>query len=252
MTHKTSIKTILIDDEAEAREVLSALLTKHSEIEIVGVAGDVDSGLDLIREYHPDLVFLDIRMPRKTGFDLVAELRSMNLNPVIVFVTAYDEYAINAFKVAAFDYLLKPIDPEVLSDTLKRFSVMRTAEDFKEKVDHLLHHLHHDDRIRLNIRSGFLLIDPMELLYAVADGNYTVIHFSELQTEIVTMNIGSLLALLPAGHFSRISRFAIINRSFLYRVDRKKRTCELRKDGIITELEVSRDFIRGLEQQGTK
>jgi two-component system LytT family response regulator len=247
MNQKQSIKTILIDDEAEAREVLSVLLTKHAEIEIVGVAGDVDSGIALIRDYHPDLVFLDIRMPRKTGFDLVEELRSMNLHPVIVFVTAYDEYAINAFKVSAFDYLLKPIDPASLSDTLNRYTEKRTAEDFKQKVDHLLHHLHHDDRIRLNIRSGFLLIDPMELLYAVADGNYTVIYFSEQQTEVVTLNIGTLLNLLPAGHFSRISRFAIINRSFLYRIDRKKRTCELRKDGSVTELEVSKDFIRGLD-----
>ncbi len=105
-----SIKTILIDDEAEARDVLSTLLALHHEVDLVATADNADAGLDLIVKYQPDLVFLDIRMPRKTGFDLVSELRGPSLNPVIVFVTAYDEYAIQAFKVAAFDYLLKPVD----------------------------------------------------------------------------------------------------------------------------------------------
>jgi two-component system LytT family response regulator len=240
------IKTILIDDEAEARDVLMNLLQGYPQIEVAGTADNADSGLELIVKFHPDLVFLDIRMPRKTGFDLVTDLRNLDLNPVIVFVTAYDEYAIRAFKVAAFDYLLKPVDPEALADTLKRYSTIRTNLDFNRKVDHLLRHLHHDDRIRVNTRSGFLLIDPNEILYGTADGNYTVIHFSPSQSELVTMNIGSLLVLLPSGHFSRISRSAIINRSYLYRIDRKKRICELRKDEAVVRLDVSRDCIREL------
>lgn len=247
MYQTETIKTILVDDEAESRDVLSSLLQKHPEIEIAGMAGDADSGLELIVKLHPGLVFLDIQMPRKTGFDLVAGLRDLDLNPAIVFVTAYDEYAIRAFKVAAFDYLLKPVDPDALAATLKRYATFIDAVDFRQKVDHLLHHLHRDDRIRLNTRTGYLLIDPLEISHAIADGNYTVIHFPTAHTEVVTLNIGSLLAMLPAGHFLRISRFAIINRSFLYRVDRKKRICELRKDGVRIELEVSRDFIRELE-----
>ncbi|MCX6305674.1 MAG: LytTR family DNA-binding domain-containing protein [Bacteroidetes bacterium] len=247
MTPADNIRTILIDDEAQARDVLSILLLKHPEVAIVAVANDADAGLEQIVKHRPDLVFLDIQMPRKTGFDLIAELRSLNLQTAVVFVTAYDEYAIRAFKVAAFDYLLKPIDPFALSDTLRRYTAMRSVADFNQKVDHLLHHLHHDDRIRMNTRAGFLLIDPMEILYATADGNYTVIHFSALQSEVVTMNIGTLFELLPAGHFSRISRSAMINRSFLYRVDRKKRICELRKDGANTQLDVSAGFIRKLE-----
>ncbi|MEI7980735.1 MAG: LytTR family DNA-binding domain-containing protein [Bacteroidota bacterium] len=246
MKRTEPIKTILIDDEAEARDVLMTLLQGYPQIEIAGMADNADAGLELIVKFHPDLVFLDIRMPRKTGFDLVAELRNLSLNPVIVFVTAYDEYAIQAFKVAAFDYLLKPVDPDALADTLKRYSTTRANHDFNHKVDHLLHHLHHDDRIRVNTRAGFLLIDPNDILYGTADGNYSVIHFSSSQSEVVTMSIGSLLDLLPSGHFSRISRSAFVNRSFLYRVDRKKRICELRKDGVVIQLEVSREFIRGL------
>ncbi len=86
----------------------------------------------------------------------------------------------------------------------------------------------------------------MEIFFAKADGNYTIIHFTETQTEVVTLNIGSLLELLPAGHFSRISRSALMNLGFLYKVDRKKRICELRKDGSMIRLEVSRDLIKDL------
>lgn len=241
------IKTILIDDEPEARDVLATLLEAFPAVEVVAIADNADSGLAQILKHHPDLVFIDIKMPRKTGFDLAADLRNLNLNPVVVFVTAYDEYAIRAFKFAAFDYLLKPVDPGALAETIKRFSVMHSNADFNHKVDHLLSHLHHTDRIRLNTRAGFLLIDPMEVLYATAEGNYTAIHFSASQTETVTMNLGSLLELFPAGHFTRISRSAAINRANLYRVDRKKRICELRKDGTYIQLDVSKGFIRDLE-----
>jgi two-component system LytT family response regulator len=249
MRQNETIKTVIIDDEAEARDLLSTLLGAHPEIEIAGTACDAYSGLSLIEKIQPDLVFLDIQMPRKTGFDLVAGLRERNINPVIVFVTAYDEYAIRAFNVAAFDYLLKPVDPEALADTIKRYSDYLSALDFNKKVDHLLHHLHHDDRIKLNTRAGFLLIDPGEIIYAEADGNYTLIHLSKDQTELVTMNIGTLHTMLPSGHFDRISRFAVINRAFLYRVDRIKRVCELRRDGVNFLLEVSRDFIRELTKE---
>jgi two-component system LytT family response regulator len=246
MKTTNSYKTIIIDDEAEARDVLFALLQGHPEIDVVATAEDADGGLEAIVKHTPDLIFLDIRMPRKTGFDMVHELRNLQLNPAIIFVTAYDEYAIQAFKVAAFDYLLKPVDPADLAETVNRFQKNRTAADFVQKIDHLLHHLHHDDRLKLNTRAGFLLIDPAEVFYATADGNYTVINFTSDQSEIVTLNLGSLFKLLPHKHFVRISRSTLVNLSYLYRIDRKKRTCELRKDSISIPLPVSREFIRDI------
>ena len=241
------IKTVLIDDEPDAVEVLTSLLSGHPQVEIMATAANADSGLEVIMKENPDLVFLDIRMPGKTGFDLVARLRDLNLATAIVFVTAYDEYAIRAFKVAAFDYLLKPVDPDALAETLKRYAASRVDTDFCQKVDHLLQHLHHDDRIRVNTRAGFLLIDPAEIAYVLADGNYSEVFFSLTHTELVTISLGSLLAMLPEGHFLRLSRSAFVNRAFIYRVDRKKRICELRKDGVVIQLEVTRDFIRELE-----
>jgi two-component system LytT family response regulator len=242
-----SIKTIVIDDEAEACDVLSGLLKSHPEILLAGMADSVDKGLELILHEKPDLVFLDIQMPQKNGFELVSGLRSLNLHPVIVFVTAYDEYAIRAFKVSAFDYLLKPVDPEILAATIRRYHADKTSHDFNSRVDHLLQHLHHDDHIRINTRTGFLMLDPADILYAMADGNYTRIYNAVSQMELASMNLGIFHERMPAGRFVRLSRSVIVNRSHIYRVDRKKRTCELRRDGITVTLEISKGFLKELE-----
>lgn len=241
-----NIKTLLVDDEPGAIEVLQSLLKLHPDIEVVGHAADAYTGLELIKTLQPDLVFLDVRMPRKSGFDLVKDLHNHQLDPFTIFVTAYDEYAIRAFKVSAFDYLLKPVDPDALSDTLRRFRVRRSEREFGSKFDHLLKHLHHEDRIRLNTRSGFLLIDPDEIMYALAEGNYTTLYFTPSRSELVTMNIGKLMEMLPEGHFVRISRSALINRATIYRVERKKRICELRSEGEHVILEISGDHLRDL------
>ncbi len=241
------IRTVIVDDEPEALEVLSSLLKNFPEVMIAGTASDPEEGRRLIETHRPDLVFLDIRMPRQTGFDLVQNLRELPAPPAVVFVTAYDEYAIHAFKVAAFDYLLKPVDPDILAETLRRFTATQSAADFRDKVDHMMRHLHHDDRIRLNTRTGYLLADPAEILYIEADGNYSVIHFSLSNRELISMNLGRLAEMLPAGHFTRISRSILVNRSWLYSVNRKTRCCELRKNGEQIALEVSKEMLKGLE-----
>lgn len=247
MKHDEPVRTVVIDDEAEAREVLVTLLGAYPEIELVGTANSVDHGLDLILNVNPDLVFLDIQMPRKNGFELVSALRGLNLHPVIVFVTAYDEFAIRAFKVSAFDYLLKPVDPDILSDTLHRYKALKTNHEFTVRVDQLIQHLHHDDRLKINTRSGFLMLDPSEILYAMADGNYTRIFTAGGQAELATMNLGIFYERVPAGRFARLSRSVIVNRSHIYRIDRKKRTCELRKGAITLTLDISISFLREME-----
>lgn len=247
MKHDEPVRTVVIDDEAEAREVLVTLLGAYPEIELVGTANSVDHGLDLILNVNPDLVFLDIQMPRKNGFELVSALRGLNFHPVIVFVTAYDEFAIRAFKVSAFDYLLKPVDPDILSETLRRYKALRNSHDFNSRVDHLLQHLHHDDRLRINTRSGFLMLDPSEILYAMADGNYTRIFTAGGPAELATMNLGLFYERMPAGRFARLSRSVIVNRSHIYRIDRKKRTCELRKGAITLTLDISISFLKEME-----
>ena len=111
------IKAIIIDDERLARNELKKLLLQHPEISIIDEASSVEEGIEKIDLSHPDLIFLDIQMPGKTGFDLLAELEKA---PRVIFTTAYDEFALKAFEVNALDYLLKPIDPQRLADAIQK------------------------------------------------------------------------------------------------------------------------------------
>ena len=111
------ITAIIIDDERLARNELKKLLEQHTEIQIIDEASGVDEGVEKIELARPDLIFLDIQMPGKTGFDLLGELEKA---PKVIFTTAFDEFALKAFEVNALDYLLKPIDPNRLSDAIQK------------------------------------------------------------------------------------------------------------------------------------
>ena len=120
-----SKRAIIIDDERLARNELRKLLLEHPEIEVVSEASNADEGIEKIDELHPELIFLDIQMPGKTGFDMLAELERA---PHVIFTTAYDEYALKAFEVNALDYLLKPIDPGRLADALHKLEHLEEKE----------------------------------------------------------------------------------------------------------------------------
>src|SRR5579875_2402468 len=119
------IKAIIIDDERLARNELKKLLHDHPEIEVIDEAANVDEGVEKIELQNPDLIFLDIQMPGKTGFQLLEELERA---PHVVFTTAYDEYALKAFEVNALDYLLKPIEPRRLTDAIQKVQYEITKE----------------------------------------------------------------------------------------------------------------------------
>src|SRR5213080_1812145 len=112
-----SVRTIIIDDERLARNELKKLLQDFGEIEVIDEASNVQEGIEKIEQQNPDLIFLDIQMPGKTGFDLLEELERA---PKVIFTTAYDEFALKAFEVNALDYLLKPVEPKRLADAVMK------------------------------------------------------------------------------------------------------------------------------------
>src|SRR5210317_1229816 len=119
------MRAIIVDDERLARKELNNLLKDHHEIEIVGEAVNVDDAYQKVNELNPDLLFLDIQMPGKTGFELLEMLEAV---PKVIFTTAYDEYALKAFEVNALDYLLKPIQPERLAESIKKLFKLEEEE----------------------------------------------------------------------------------------------------------------------------
>jgi two-component system LytT family response regulator len=126
---QNKIRTIIIDDEEEGRYILQSMLSKFPEIEIIAVSGDAESGLDVINRLKPDLVFLDIRMPQISGIDLAKQLIENQIYTSIVFVTAYDKFGVQAIKLAAFDYLLKPVDPDEIQRVISRYKKRKKPDN---------------------------------------------------------------------------------------------------------------------------
>ena len=221
-----TIKAIIVDDESEARELLTALLEDYENITVTAQLSGVDEAIAFILLNPPDLIFLDIQMPKKNGFELAVALRNLNIKSHIIFVTAYDQYAIQAVKHAAFDYLLKPINEEELQETITRFMATKPKTGIGDKIDNLLVVINDNFRKkRFNTRSGFVMLNLSDILYVDADGNYSKIYLSNNTQEIVTQSLGQMEEELPPTNFFRINRSIIINIKYLTRVNRRNRTC---------------------------
>src|SRR5258706_10476972 len=135
------MKAIIIDDERLARIELKKLLQDFPEVEIIDEAANADEGLAKIDSLHPDLIFLDIQMPGKTGFDMLSQLER---TPQVIFTTAYDEFALKAFEVNALDYLLKPIEPKRLADAIQKLQMVENRE-IKPETENINNSILHEN-----------------------------------------------------------------------------------------------------------
>jgi two-component system LytT family response regulator len=205
------MRTLLIDDERLARLELRRLLAAHPTVEIVGEARDADEGEALIAELNPDLIFLDIQMPGRTGFDLLADL---DRPPAVIFTTAYDEFALRAFEVSALDYLLKPVAPERLSAALEKATAARAtaaapispapSQIFVKDGDHC----------------WFVATDSIELLES--EGNYARLFFTqagERHRPLVLRSLNYLEERLDPRLYFRASRKHIVGLKWITRID---------------------------------
>lgn len=210
MTNK--IKAVLIDDEEFARGDLRLMLSKYDEIEIIGEAEDAESGRILVEKLNPEVIFLDIQMPGKSGFELLNELQT---EAKIIFVTAYDDYAIKAFEVNAQDYLLKPVSQERLNIALERvigeLSTIHNNEKNKK--------LDYDDTVFLQVNNCHQFIKVSSIIKIVAAGCYCEIHTANRQKILVLRTMKEWEERLPEKKFVRIHRNAIINLDFVDRIE---------------------------------
>lgn len=208
------IKAIIIDDERLARNELKKLLEQHPEIEIIDEASNVDEGLEKIDLAHPDFIFLDIQMPGKTGFDLLAELER---SPKVIFTTAYDEFALKAFEVNALDYLLKPIDPKRLADAIRKLQ----AEIESERAslsDNTRGPLSESDQVFVKDgeRCWFVKLEEIRLFESV--GNYAKVYFST-NKPLILKSLSALEERLDEHVFFRANRKHIINLHWIEKIE---------------------------------
>jgi two-component system LytT family response regulator len=209
------VRTILVDDEPRGLNTLKKLLQEYCpEIKVIAECTDADSAKDKIELLEPQLAFLDISLPGKTSFDLLSELDKINFE--IIFVTAHNEYALDAFHYSAIDYLMKPIDEDVLVDAVRR-AVKRVAmNSVNNNVSTLLHNLQKaqiPQEMKLCIPSlkGFQVVELRDILYCEASGSYTNFFFVDKHSVCTAKTIHDYEDLLEDAGFVRIHKSFLVN-----------------------------------------
>ncbi len=243
------ITAIIIDDEKDAREGLEALILENTpEIRILGKVDNASDGLNQILSLTPDLVFLDIEMPGKSGLDLVKDLKIHQIQTTVIFVTAFNKYAIDAIKFAAFDYLLKPIDILELKDAINRYKCEVHSLNLNDKIERLYAKLN-VKKTKLLSRNKYIFIDPHDVVYCEADGNYCYINLINDTQEYVTIQLGKLEKLLDEEFLVRASRTFLININFVKEINPKTKIILLHVDGRDIEIKASRKGMHIINEQ---
>jgi two-component system LytT family response regulator len=214
-TSATQIRVLLVDDEPLAREMIQEMLAGDPSVEIVGGCAGGAEAVAAIKEHAPDLIFLDIQMPEASGFEVLEALKN-GYTPHVIFVTAYDQYAVRAFEVHALDYLLKPFDRERFEASWQRVKEHILKEKggrLDERILTLLEELKAESKYleRLVIKSGgrVFFLEAGEIDWIEAEGNYVSVH-SGKKSHLLRETISSLEAQLDPKKFRRIHRSAIV------------------------------------------
>jgi two-component system LytT family response regulator len=209
------IRTLIVDDEPLAREGLRNLLLHDQEIDIIGECSDGIQAVETIRATRPDLVLLDIQMPEVDGFDVIRQV-GVGAMPTMIFVTAYDEYALQAFDVHALDYVLKPVDPERFARSIARAKETlsrQTAGEMTEKLNLLLQGLDRSlrsaNRIMVRNAGRIYFVRTEEIDWIEADGDYVRLHAAS-KNHLVREKIGDLEKRLDPSEFIRIHRSTMV------------------------------------------
>ncbi len=210
------LKAIIVDDEARSRRILSGFIEEYCPIlEIVETAEDVLSGVKAINTHQPDVVFLDIEMPNYSGFKLVEFFDEPQFE--IVFTTAYEHYAIRAFKASAIGYLLKPIDIDELIAVVDKIEDLKKMSNLKGRMETLQHNLvnHKNQRLVLPAQNGLLYLNRKEINYIESDGRYTKVHLVDKTSMTCTSSLKECETIFEGAPFIRIHRSFLINLAFI-------------------------------------
>ncbi len=246
------IKAIIIDDEQHCIDRLMMLLSRNSGnmVELLASVQSVEEGLTAIKTYKPQLVFLDIEIGNKTGFDLLKQLPEINFE--VIFTTAYDKYAVQAFKFSALDYLLKPIDTDELQAALKKLNDKVSQKDIAGKFDALFHNLKNiqsaSKKICVPVLSGLVFIQTDDIIRCESNVNYTTLFLKDKQKLLVAKTLKEFEEMLTEYNFYRVHNSHLLNLAYIKMYNKGKGGTVTMNDG--SEIEVSTrrkdDFLKRL------
>ncbi|HAM98524.1 MAG TPA: DNA-binding response regulator [Marinilabiliales bacterium] len=233
------IRALVVDDERLARKDLTSMLADFPEIAVVGEAQDVPSAIKAIEAHHPDLIFLDIQMPGQTGFDLVEQI---DFSGKIIFVTAFDEFALRAFEINALDYLMKPVSPDRLKKALTRLQPDEESKPTEYPP------LQYEDRIFTTMGNKVQFLKVNSIVLIQAEGDYTYITCNNGQKGLVTKAMKEWEERLPEKQFCRVHRNAIINTDYIEDIEKWfNYSYRVLLKGIKEEVIISRRYAKKLK-----
>lgn len=213
----TKLTSVIVDDEEAPRNILSGLLKRyHPDIHVVGIAQDVPSGLDMVRRTNPQLLFLDIELKDKTGFDLLRALGEER--PHVIFTTAHESYAVKAIRFSALDYLLKPIDASELKEAIAKAGQLIRASDKPGMVDMLLKNIDRSGGeriIALPVADGLEFVHVNEIVLCESDSNYTTLHMRDGKPLLISRTMKEFEDLLADQPFLRVHNSFFINKKHI-------------------------------------
>ncbi len=242
------MKTIIVEDEEHSLKTLSNFLQKYCPAtDVVATAETVEHAIELIGVVHPELIFLDIDLPDGSGFDVLDAIPQPW--PKVIFVTAYNQYAVKAFQISAIDYLLKPIDPQLLIKAVEKAgNTDEPPEHLVQKVEVLQENRHNGQlhKIAIPTKNGIQMIRIEQIIRLEADRNYTTIFMLDKARHVVTRKIGEFELLLEDMPFYRVHQSHIVNLDFVDRYIRGEGGTVVLEDG--SHVEVARrrkeDFLK--------
>jgi len=211
------LKSIIVDDELKSRENLRMMLASFCDnVEVVAACQSVAEAVDAIKQFRPDIVFLDVQMRGETGFDLLKVLENVSFE--VIFTTAHSEYALQALRFSAIDYLLKPIDIEDLQKAIAKVEKKQPG-NFADKLEHLLENLKGGNsenyKLALPIADGLMFIKAKEIMYCKASGNYTEIFMDGGKKHLVSRQLKEYDDMLQGHNFFRIHHSYLINLNYI-------------------------------------
>lgn len=210
------LHAVIVDDEVSNIENLTILLNKYCpKITVAGTATTVDQALLVIREVNPAILFLDIQMPDKDGFDLLRSITNHNFE--VIFVTAYDQYVIEAIRFSAIDYLLKPVNINELVNAVDRAIINAEKKLQNERLENLMHSINNKNPLRIAIPGNkqTLFINPESILFCKSDNNYTIFYLKDKQKHIASKPIFEYEELLTPHGFIRCHQSYLVNSLFI-------------------------------------
>lgn len=226
------MKAVIIDDEKRTRELIAKMIESFNlGIETFPVGENVESGLQAIEKIQPDFVFLDIQMPDGTGFDLLRRIKHKNFE--VIFITAHEEFAIQAIKFSALDYILKPVDSEELKSCIERAIEARHQKKEDSQFEALNQNIQSNQKRRLVLKTqeSVHVVDLDKIIRCEADRNYTSFFLSEGKKILVSRTLKDYETLLTGHNFLRVQQSHLVNLDFVDRYDKGNGGSVVMKDG---------------------